>query len=819
MGKQKEQNTADNVKATDNAKAEDNAKAKDSATAVNDVMNALLGISKSLTEKEGKETKEPCLSFPDNAGNGKEKELEQPEQTEGQGQTEKNERKKEAHRDVEIKIVDNELNIRIYEDIILKAKKTEDGGKADKDTAPETEKTGNGEKADKDTAPGTEKTGHKKKEDVDIILKAVETRLKVKVYEDIDIKDVSKESKFTIRISDMNGAYVDTDMFAYMDVVFDAGKSQEEFIASKLEKLVGPDKDIDFMSNKICDFLSMACYDKRMQRKRYRELGWDHYNDMLIFKYDTIRQPHESSPIIGECGNEVAEGLRSDTEFLDWIPYFATLMNYSDMDALILATACTGVVRQLLPYTKETNINMNIVGKRASGKSIISHFALGMFGDPTALEGSFTDTDNAMEKIRIERPILPYILDERMLKIEDKSENSKRHALLMEIFREYEGKIKERVAGQGKELSGKRTYGPIISSSVEPILDKLLEESRDLGQYRRFIELEVKAEDLFSDSAMAEKMEEAAYTYYGHGVELLVEEIMDRNYEDDGFVVALFNEINEAVTLVLKAMEKRHNLKGMFCPCSKRFALIITTLELLLGALRSVGEPILDTKKTQGWIETGLGDMKELKNKILGKEWESRLGKALADYSRNSKDYSTKAENVLGILVDNAVDKMKRLKTDINVYSNIKGFISSHMSLFYKGGKWDGKGDYIGRLVERETETAIQIRVNRGSEWILTYGPKLSDEEIIKYIKTVSQKDIGKSEVRTELGRLFGDAAYDNFQYMADSDPERRVEWRKGDSTRGAKNVTLAEIALKKELIESSGLKDSDRKGMEESEG
>lgn len=33
-------------------------------------------------------------------------------------------------------------------------------------------------------------------------------------------------------------------------------------------------------------------------------------------------------------------------------------------------------------------------------KSIISHFALSMSGDPVVLEGSFTDTDNAMERIR-----------------------------------------------------------------------------------------------------------------------------------------------------------------------------------------------------------------------------------------------------------------------------------------------------------------------------------------------------------------------------------------------------------------------------------
>lgn len=58
--------------------------------------------------------------------------------------------------------------------------------------------------------------------------------LPVKVYEDIDIKDVSKGSKFTIRISNRDGFYVDIDMFAYRDIVLDNEKSEEDFITSKI---------------------------------------------------------------------------------------------------------------------------------------------------------------------------------------------------------------------------------------------------------------------------------------------------------------------------------------------------------------------------------------------------------------------------------------------------------------------------------------------------------------------------------------------------------------------------------------------------------
>ena len=73
----------------------------------------------------------------------------------------------------------------------------------------------------------------------------------VKVYEDIDIKDVSKGSKFTIRISNRDGFYVDIDMFAYRDIVLDNEKSEEEFITSKIERIIGINSNIDKTSKAV----------------------------------------------------------------------------------------------------------------------------------------------------------------------------------------------------------------------------------------------------------------------------------------------------------------------------------------------------------------------------------------------------------------------------------------------------------------------------------------------------------------------------------------------------------------------------------------
>lgn len=641
--------------------------------------------------------------------------------------------------------------------------------------------------------------------------KIMGTGLEIKVYENIDIKDVSKESKFSIRILNQDGCYVDIDMFAYKDIVLDFEKSQEEFIASKIERITGIDRDIKELSKAVCDYLSIICYKKGLQIKRYTELGWDVYDGMRLFKYDNIYcAPEYGKRLRGECNNEVADYLKNKKDSLidydNWRADFTFLMDYSDVDALIIATACTGVVRQLLPYTKENNINMNIVGKRASGKSIISHFALSMFGNPTVLEGSFTDTDNAVEKIRVERPVLPYILDERMLKIEGKSEDLKRHILLMDIFREYEGKVKERLAGQGQEVAGKRTYGPIISSSVEPMLDKLLEESRDLGQYRRFIELNIEDSDLFNDNRMAESTEEVAYTHYGYGVGELVQNIIDKMSNDENVVVDTYNEINEIISVILKVVEKKNNLYGMLHSCDKRFALIITTLEFMPST-------IVNIKAEYGWIEKNLDkeDIKKIGEYEECEKWtRSHLGAGVRSYVKDmNKAWQTKSENVLGVLIDNAVKKMKRLKPDIDIGAKIMLFISLHKNLFFmENKKWDGKGGYIGKLHEDTEKIEIQFKEERGIEWLLVYGADLSEEKIKDCIRDMDNR----KNVKEKLENTFGNVALDNFKGLVmEQGAKGMLEWKDGDSKRGANNVKLAAIVLYRKMIDSKGMKDSDK--------
>lgn len=168
-------------------------------------------------------------------------------------------------------------------------------------------------------------------------------------------------------------------------------------------------------------------------------------------------------------------------------------MNYSTVVSLTIGAGISGVFRQILNSSKERNINLNIFGSPGTGKTTVTDFVLSIFGKTEDLQGRFFDTDNAAEVIRAQRAVRPYVVDGRMLKLRGKSETAKGNELLIAIFREYDGSVKERLGKQYEETSGQKTYLPVISSSVEPMLDTFFSEGiYDYGQYRRFIEIEIQ---------------------------------------------------------------------------------------------------------------------------------------------------------------------------------------------------------------------------------------------------------------------------------------------------------------------------------------
>lgn len=652
------------------------------------------------------------------------------------------------------------------------------------------------------------------KYDLDLFLMAETYRQQIEEYgynvvleENLEKKDVTKESKYMVRISDKNGCFVEFSYFEYRAVMLDFEESERDYIYKYLIKMAGSNQvDLKNIADLICDYLAILCHFKEFQVKVYDKIGWDQYDGETIFKYDVVYNKasiaynlseegidqnkevilNQMLQIRSRCVNEIADSLHcGDSENIEeWINDFTEYLTYSPKSALIISAAATGLVRQLLPYTKENNINMNIVGKPAHGKSIICHFALSLFGDPRELEGSFVDSDVAMELNRVKRPVIPYVLDERMLKIEDSSDKAKRQKVLMDIFKEYEGKAKEKTAGKGVELSGERTYSPIISTSVERMLDVILDTGRDLGQYRRFIEIELeKKSDLFKDAEMADKAENLAYTKYGYGIELLVPHILWKMQGNENYVVDLYNEYVDIITKSLKEEEIKHNMKG-FESSARRFALIITTLHIIKDAINEFESP-----------------------EVIGKV-DSQL-----------------IVDVYNLLTQNLVNKMKEVENStINdaFESSIRKFIKRNIGtgLFREGetSKWDGYGGFLGNLVDDGGDYyELQVSVDRGHEWVVVYGDDLSIESLKEYTQntcriknrtlTLANYIEEYKKLGIETHKVISGGEFTNFAVKTKKLTNITVE-----EIVGAGKVKLFSIKIKKQNADPTKLKDSDNK-------
>jgi len=583
--------------------------------------------------------------------------------------------------------------------------------------------------------------------------------IKVVFYEDLDIKDTSKGHKYFFRIWDENNNFIEIDTLEYRNVTLDYGHKEIDYIADKLFEMLGL-KEYDKMlkiSKIIVKLISYVYYFEEYQCKIYDDIGWDKYNGEIIFKYDkiytqskTVVRSHSTNSISPElfCGD--------DSLWDEWKEYAIRLMDESVEARIVLASACTGLVRSLLTYNKETNINMNIQGKAGSGKSSLCQFALSIFGNPSALEGSFIDTDNAMEIIRVKRPVIPYILDDRLLKIENTSEKRKTKELLFDVFREYEGKATERLGGAYKDVSGQRTNAPIISSSVESMLDVLLGSGSDLGQYRRFIEIKLDKKNIFSnDSMVVEKYHELAYQNYGLGVQHIVRYILDLG-EDK--ISDLYEQNFEYISTKLEEKSKKIGMSGLSASAS-RFSLIATTYMIMERAFNR------EEVKTEGTVEF---DKKIPKEDVMSyDDYYNMLSEIVVDTILDTdlmietvwKSRDKQYEELVDYLIDNLVEKMERVR--LNVYENIVKFISNTAN-----DKWFSKEKptnfydtktkkYLGHIgtIEMDNDiVTITYRTGKHLEELLCTERTLSDKQIKEYLDAVYEDDEKKvKELADEL--------------------------------------------------------------------
>ncbi|ODR38508.1 DUF927 domain-containing protein [Eisenbergiella tayi] len=578
----------------------------------------------------------------------------------------------------------------------------------------------------------------------------------VEVLENIECFDVTKEKRFNIRITDSNDTYVEFPLDSYMKIVDSFTDSVEDFICEKINimtggresklsyendgKIITKRYNTKMIADLIAEELSYLVYFNELQTKTYKAIGWDEYNNFLIFKYDGIYA--NTVFLKGKCISDFAEDIvpaeevgfskgdikEKDTEkenkCITWFTTMQKVMNGSATASLILAAGISGLVREILPYTKETNINMNIVGERASGKSTICHLLLSIFGDPTKLEASFLDTDNSMEIARAEKPVLPYVLDERMLRVEGESTEKKKHSIIISVFQEYEGKVKERLGGSYKSISGNRTTGPVISSSVESMLDILL-SGKDLGQFRRFIELELTSEmRIFESKKMAEKAESVAYSCYGYGIRMIIDYMLYMGTSIEQLTDYFKNRFEKYNDIISKQIDEMESAKGMngLSSSSKRLALIVLSYEVLRNSLLFWISRNLEIANSEGvdLYHSGIEVFKPFNEMIDSDEIiENKIG-----------EIST-------LLLDNLFNKMESVAALVPV-KEYWDYIEKNRDAFWDESKqraWPGsnRAEYIGKIQETQEEYIIKLLGKRNHIEYLVLE-RVAPDKIKQYI-------------------------------------------------------------------------------------
>lgn len=618
--------------------------------------------------------------------------------------------------------------------------------------------------------------------------KLKEYKYHVAVYEDLECTNVTDDNRYYIRISKDNRIYVDIDLLKYEEDIKDFSFDEQAFIENKICRIEGSNSTrTKIIAGYIADYIAHIMYFREFYTLKYKKIGWDYYEwdaNGWIFKYDKIYS--KLGLLKGEACENCAEGLDIKGEMVDieqaianevvldqtnleenvkelskeekrdliyklygkefeWIGFTRKLINTHPYDALILGAGISGIVRQLLPYTKETNININIVGAPASGKSTICHYLLGIFGNPVKIEGSFIDTANSMEQVRIKRPVLPYVLDERMLRIEGSSEKEKAHTVLMDIFREYEGKVKERLGKQYEESSGERTFGPIISSSVKCMMDYVF-EADDLGQYRRFIEFDIgnpNSKVLFDDDKQARKAETIAYHNYGYGIRIIIDymlEILEDCDKDANVIYDRFIALDEKIKKKLtKRQEEEKDEKVKFlASSSERFALIVLSYQILREALNYY-------------------DQKMFEN--MGEGWSQELSDEF-----NSVDLDN-TDTIIELLINNLVLKMKKTKqkADVSIENNLYTYILHNSEYFFNKSNcrypkeaattiFDNKDKYLGfvEIKDNEIELTTIMLYQLDQFWAMDIIPE--PKEILRYIKEVDEQGISSNDDAVAYG-------------------------------------------------------------------
>ena len=524
------------------------------------------------------------------------------------------------------------------------------------------------------------------KEVIKLYNKIKEKNYTVEIIDNIEIKDASNTTKYTIRIMNGAGVYYDISSIKYQESILNPEFDNFEYIEDILRKIEGKslytdndnkNKNENTLIQDIVEYIAIIINDKSYITRVYSVLGFEQiiFDDKTkwIFKYDKLYTDGRGYLAGRLINNDISIGKNQSSNIINeiqWINCIINTMNNHVLDSMLLGAGISGLIRQLIDYSKDSNININICGAAGSGKSTIEHLILSIYGNPQFLEGNFTDTDNAIEQIRGNRPIMPYIIDDMMLKYIADSQQKTAVNLLINIFRESEGRIKERMGYMGED-SGKRTYSAIISSSVESVFDTIDEISnnrlnKDIGQYRRLIEIKIDNKDpryiIASDKEEAEFIERQSQKNYGYGIYYIAGYLLDMMNTDKNELQQRYNKINRFISSILK-----DNISAS----SQRFALIVLSYQILRESILSrIDELTIGLTVEQDEEITGIKEN-------LSEEELEELGNGL------SNNIIDQTGDIIRLLVHNLEHKMTVVDTHTNPTNDLKNWITKPENLEY----------------------------------------------------------------------------------------------------------------------------------------
>lgn len=619
----------------------------------------------------------------------------------------------------------------------------------------------------------------------------------VKVYENIEVTNIEDrdEYKFFIRLEDRNGAYFVVELYNYKRMLTGEGFNEADYWRDKLDRISGISSSKHAgIARDIADYLALVIDRREFYYLQYKKIGWekrfyDNYSGW-IFKYDhiysavnpTIRGRVDAKRSYLYGTNPLSNADEDDRNSIQeaWVIFTQQLLDHKHVeDCVILGAGISGLIRQHLGRYKELGINMNICGKPASGKTTIGQFLLGIFGPAEELEGSFIDTDNAREVIRSERPVLPYVFDDRLLKDYDKPRDKAEVSFIFDIFREYNGGTKERLGKQWEEISGEPTYSPMISSSVDSALDLLLSASRkgrdDVGQYRRFIEIYAKDSDdaiLFENAEEANIAMEFAKKDYGYGIEVIANymvELLDQKEkraqglnDEANIIVDRFNDIRDRLINNINH-ENIQDFTSDLRASVNKFALIILSYQILKESL-------------DNYISTHFYGMDTDESEIKKNDKQK--------YPVHS--YKDRSDEIYEFLKNNLIEKyIKKRHAENKQYRGkmVYDYVMSNNSYFIEKGNISHKS--IGEIIENSKKQGKIIvgyyyienytitvytfqRYGIHHLWSLPKLPKI--EEVVKQISEIDNGADMEKLVRERYNLSKKDISRNNKDFIRSND-------------------------------------------------